>query len=62
MHNATERMPPQQRILLWALDMIEGWVVPALPRGVSRHRLIAWIDRVQAHLKPCADGEDDRRK
>ena len=35
MHNATERMPPQQRILLWALDMIEGWVVPALPRGVG---------------------------
>ena len=60
MHTAIERLRLRQRVLLGALDLLEAWVVPALRHG-RRRRLIAWIGRAQAHIKPCANEEDSRR-
>ncbi len=49
MQNHSHRMTLYERALSWALDFIEGRMVPALPRGL-RQRFRAYIDRAQALL------------
>jgi len=51
MHDDSHRMTLYQRAVSWALDIVEGRIAPALPRGPLRQRLRAYIDRAQARLK-----------
>lgn len=54
MHDHLHRMTVYQRAVSWALDIIEGRIVPILPRG-PRQRLRAYIDRAQARLHSRTD-------
>jgi hypothetical protein len=50
MQNHSHRMTLYQRAVSWALDIVEGWILPALPRGLHRQRFREYIDRAQARL------------
>jgi len=51
MHDDSHRMTRYQRTVSRALDLLEGRILPALPRGLFRKRLRAYIDRAHARLK-----------
>jgi hypothetical protein len=54
LHDDSHRLTLYQRAVSRALDILEGRIVPALPRGLLRRRLRAYIDRAQARLKAHA--------
>jgi hypothetical protein len=60
MQNHLRRMTLYQRVLARTLDLIEGRIVPALPRGL-RQRLRANIDRAQARLHSRATVDHDQK-
>jgi hypothetical protein len=59
MQNHSHRMTLYQRALSRALDLIEGRIVPVLPRGL-RQRLRAYIDRAQARLHSRTSVDHDQ--
>jgi hypothetical protein len=61
MQNHSHRMTLYQRAVSWALDIIEGRILPALPRGLLRQRLREYIDRAQArlHSRSAVDHHED---
>lgn len=60
MQNHSHRMTLYQRALSRTLDLIEGRIVPVLPRGL-RQRLRAYIDRAQARLHSRTAVAHDQR-
>jgi hypothetical protein len=60
LHDDSHRLTLYQRAMSRALDILEGWIVPALPRGWLRRRLRDYIDRAQARLKAQAMKRGER--
>jgi len=50
MHDGSQRLTLYQRAVCWTLNIIEGWIMPALPHGRLRRGLLAHLDRAQARL------------
>jgi hypothetical protein len=61
MQDDSHRLALYQRALSWLLDVVDGRIIPALPRGLLRHRLRAYIDRAQSQLHSRVHEQHDPR-